>query len=259
MTNSFSSSTQKSIKNSFDGDSSSQFIEFAHKIASYAYQAGCTVTPFHQTDVPYFNSQSSEKKLEILAAMKVFVEICQLTLANDKRLNDTKALTWYALKHLNMRFTSDLFDKISDDDILEVYTYDNIQVFRNFKFLDLISYTIEDIFCRPWPELFVRHDLQKLSDVLAVIRKMATRQINETVSLEYLGAHQISEAHSALRYKYNYIVKHLSPLYDKDHHPIGYLFIESASIISPLMTDQEKEKLLNKFYDPTMLNDRAQI
>lgn len=241
----------------FDGSASNKFIELAYKIADYASQAGCEMWPFHQASVPYFSSQSHEKKQEILASMQVFIEICQLTLANGKKLDDTKSLAWYGLKHLDMRFTSDLLDKIVDGDILEVYTNDNIQIFRNFKFFELISYTIEDIFCRPWTELFIRHDLQKARDTLAIMKKISTREINSTVLLEYLGAHKIEEALSPLRYQYDYTIKYLSPLYDRDHHPIGYIMIEAASILNPVRTYAEKELLLNRFYNTKSID--AQI
>ncbi len=235
------------LKQQFDGNSSSRFIELAYELVALAEKAGCSIVPFYQSHIPYFNSQTDEKKRSILEAPQVFIDICHLTLTNGKKLDDTKALTWYGLKHLNLRFTSDLLERISDGDILEVYTNDNIQIFRNFKFFELTSYSIEDIFCRPWTDLFIRHDIDKAAKTLEVMKKMSTREIVNTISLEFIGAHKIEEALSPFRYQYDYTIKYLSPVYDKERHPVGYVMIESATILNPIKSHIEQELLLKNF------------
>jgi hypothetical protein len=231
-----------------DGNTSDKFVELALKIVEYAHQAGCAVRPLSYGSAPYFSAQTAEKKRDILSGMQVFVEICQLTLANGKKLDDARSLIWYGLSHLEMRFTSDLFDKITDGDIVEVYTSDNIQILRNFKFFEYTSYTIEDVYCRPWTDLFIRHDLEKASETLAVMKKMITKEISSTISLEYIGTHKIEEALSPFKYQYDYTIKYLSPLYDRGRNPLGYIMIESAKILNPVETDLEKERLLKNYY-----------
>jgi hypothetical protein len=107
---------------------------------------------------------------------------------------------------------------------------------------------LEDIFCRPWPELFDHKDPEKAGTILGTVQKFYTRESTDTISLSHMGNYGIQEAQSPFRFKYDYVIKYASPLMDSQMHPIGYILIEAADIVSPALDHQKKEQLLRDFY-----------
>lgn len=209
-----------------------QFIFYSEKIKKLAQTINIQLKTFDDATLPHFHNLPDYKRNEVLFAIKNFVHICETTLSNNKELSDTRSLTWFALKEMGLRFNSDIFSHISDTDVLEVYTNDNIQVFRNFRFLELISYTLEDIFCRPWTELFDHKNPEKIEKILEIASDYERCKSFDTISLNHLGTYSIEEVCSSNRFQYTYKMKYISPIRDENKRPFGYLVIESADIIN---------------------------
>jgi hypothetical protein len=50
----------------------------------------------------------------------------------------------------------EVYSRLSDGDVIEVYSPTFTQLFRNMRFLEICSYSILDIYMYEWPELYTR-------------------------------------------------------------------------------------------------------
>ncbi len=60
--------------------------------------------------------------------------------ASGENSKDSKMYLWRALKKLHLVPPADVLNYVTEEDIVEIYFLDEIQAFRNFKFMELTSY-----------------------------------------------------------------------------------------------------------------------
>jgi hypothetical protein len=73
----------------------------------------------------------------------------------DRPFNE-KQLAWMALRALGFVPPSDLFNRIGDDDLIEIYDRSGIQCYRSFSFAKFTTYSLEELMFNPWHILFKR-------------------------------------------------------------------------------------------------------
>lgn len=135
---------------------------------------------------------------------------------------------WLFLNKLKWQYPDELFEKLRDDDVVEVYSLEHTQIFRSFTFFQYCSYTLEDLQFRPWFELY-RRDEAVMRGALVWLDRVMKDQIHGICHLD-LPTHWISEIsssdpfHLQLKYKIGTILR------SGDGVPRGYLI--SNQIVS---------------------------
>ncbi len=128
---------------------------------------------------------------------------------------------WIFLNKLKWRYPDELFEKLRNDDVVEVYSMENTQIFRSYTFFKYCSYTLEDLNFRPWFELYQR-DESILKEALVWLDKVKRDEVPDLCHMD-LPAHWISEVSSSspfhLQIKYNL----LAILKSSDGVTQGYL------------------------------------
>lgn len=61
-----------------------------------------------------------------------------------------------ALKMYDLEAEGDFWNKLKKDDVIEVYSADNIQLFRTFNFFKISSYSLLDLLTNEWYHLWER-------------------------------------------------------------------------------------------------------
>lgn len=61
-----------------------------------------------------------------------------------------------ALKMYDLETDGDFWDKLQKDDVIEVYSSENIQLFRTFNFFKISSYSLLDLLTNEWYHLWER-------------------------------------------------------------------------------------------------------
>ena len=107
-------------------------------------------------ELPYFSNLPVAEQDRVLKELGIYVSICRHTLEMGFALEDSPRFTWVGLKRLGLIPPSDILSIIHKEDVIEIYNFQHCQVFRNFQFFKYCFYTIEEIFCRPWFELYER-------------------------------------------------------------------------------------------------------
>lgn len=225
-----------------------EFAALANKTVEYAIIAGSRLIPFSSPSMPFFNKLNHIDKLKVISELKSFNEICEQILSEGKALTDAKAMTWYALRKFNLHFPSDLFDFINDENVIEIYNRDNIQIFRNFNFFDVTSYTLEDLLCRPWVDLFSRLNSEHTMSIINTCNKFYSKELTAVTPLSHVGKHKIVETDSPFGLNVDAVVDFVAPIYDKTKYPAGFIAIETAQLTSVLPQGIVAEQLLKKYY-----------
>ncbi|MFM6927784.1 MAG: hypothetical protein ACKOX6_04930 [Bdellovibrio sp.] len=225
-----------------------EFTALAKQTVRFAMLASCNLKAFSGPNLPFFSKLGVLEQRNAIERLKVYNEICSDVLADGKSLKDSTALTWYALKKFNFIFSSDLFQYIHDDNVIEVYDRDNVQIFRNFHFFDVSSYTLEDLLCRPWTDLFMRANQDHTQAIINTCQKFYTKEVTTVTPLANVGTHRIIESDSPFSFQVDAVVDYLAPLYDKSRYPCGFIAIESANLASQRPEGEVAERLLQKYY-----------
>lgn len=69
-----------------------------------------------------------------------------------------KRYVWRTIRNLGATPKSDLLEHITESDYVEIYDNTGIQVFSNFEFCKLVTYSIEEVSFYPWTDLYTRDE-----------------------------------------------------------------------------------------------------
>lgn len=154
--------------------------------------------------------------------------------------------SWNAFKTLKLKPTTDFFSFLTDESVVEIYNAVGIQVFRNCKFFEICSYTLEDLYCRPWFELYER-DPQVISAITKQV-ELALSGKTKTLFFPELGIHGLNEKNSPFKYRLELEIDCIAPIIDEmGRFSSFFAAIETVKILNKL-TNTEKELRLADYY-----------
>lgn len=207
-----------------------RFKTLALRYRDFALQAGVELTPFRDESLPLFTEQTSERRSQILEALGVRVDVCEETVAQGKSVSDSPVLVWNALKKLKLRPTSDLFSSITGNRVVEVHSLEGVQLFSNFNYYRYTSYSLEDLYCAPWNELFA-HEPGSLEKLIGVVTKIATGEWTTTAPTG-IPPHRVSEARSEQGFEILLDMQLASPLFaEGTSTPVASVVLEEVSFV----------------------------
>lgn len=228
------------------------FIKESEEATRFLRSKGKNVEPFLSPTIPYFDILTFEKKEQVLERLRLFNNVCSAVLASRGDLNNPRVMLWHALQVLELTFPSDLFNYVSDEKIVEIYDRENIQIFRNLRFFDFTSYTLEDLFCRPWVDLFSRLECGQIGRITEAIEKIYKKETPSITPMTHIGRNHIIETCSPFRLNVDAVIDFVAPVFNKSHQAIGYIAIESGTLIGEVPTGKEAEALLLEYYNKHM-------
>lgn len=166
----------------------------------------------YRPGAPHFSNLPQAKQDEVLEYLRFYLELCMGQIAAGDRLSDNLSFTWRALKRLGFVPRSDLFNHLTDEDVIEIYNSDNRQLFRNLRFFDHCSYTLEELCTLEWWTLFER-DQKITMKLFEAAEKIFRGEITETIIPTDIEPHIIKETQSLECNSVLYQVRCASPLY----------------------------------------------
>ena len=209
-----------------------QFRTLSNEISKVADKVNVNIISYRDEGLPYFSKLSHHQQTEILGQLESYLRICNNTLEQYGTKNFSVQMTWSSLKDYGLIPCSDLFDKITAEDVIEIHDMNHKQIFRNFVYFKYCSYSIEDLHCLPWTELYYRpkEDLEQLTSYAEMVAKQPPKK---TLYCN-LGPHLIKELSSLSRYHILNTVKYYSPLFNKYGHMIAAIAIESPTLVDEI-------------------------
>jgi PAS domain-containing protein len=197
-------------------------------LARFLADEGVNKAPYFSPELPHFCSLSAAEREEVMEVLGHTLEIFEEVKSAGGTLADTPQLVWRSLRRLSWTPKSDVFDKISKSDVVEIYSTEHRGLFRNLAFYDFVSYSLEDVFARKWFDLFKREE-KKTAEIFEYVNRIFQNQIRETTAPGF-GHHFCYERHSPARLHYKMSIKHLSPVF-KDGKVAGIVAVETCEIV----------------------------
>jgi|GEM_PF-1298248 hypothetical protein len=226
----------------------SKFRILALEVAEFGRMAGVKVTPFQEDSLPHFSKLSSEQQLSAIHYLEKYHNICSAMLDRNEDLKSSYRIVWQALKEYELRPPSNLFDDLKNDYVIEIYDIaSNTQLFRNFKFFTFCSYSLEDLACRPWPELFER-DMNSFAEMMVPVQGTFSGKIWKDFRRPIKN--YMKEIDSIFHYEMNYALLAAYPLRALNGAVEAFLVVEDAELLNP-PTPREEEALFFKHNPPT--------
>jgi len=134
----------------------------------------------------------------------------ELATARESATDSTRQL-WRFLKLNNLTPCSDLFDKVHENDMIQVYSPEQLLLFASTNLYDYVSFTMEQLYTQTWYESTKRDpEIEQLLAKAAM--KLFSGEIKETVS-PGAPVHQIEEVNTEKQIKSQMNIKWISPVY----------------------------------------------
>lgn len=126
------------------------------------------------------------------------------------------------MKFLGLTAPSDCLDQLQSGDLIEGYSLERLQVFRNLQFMEYTSHSLVDIMTIEWPELFDRSKV--IEDQMIAYCNETLWTNNKTIPFN-IPAHFMRELRTDERRLYEIRFKTLSPLFSGPDRPFGFMGI----------------------------------
>lgn len=202
------------------------FKEIAAQTSRLLATGGVKVKAY-KDQLPYFSALDLAGKREVLTKITFYHDLCAEHVSDGHSLKDTPSFTWRALKKLGLAPTSNLFSEMREDDVIEVYSLENVQLFRNFRYFEFCSYTLEEIYCLEWWNLYQRDD-DIMPKFLAFIERIVKGEYPQGVE-PGLDSHVVKEAQSEEKLVMDYFLRWVGPLYE-DKKIVAFIVLEEARL-----------------------------
>jgi len=140
-------------------------------------------------------------------------------------LDNEKALLSACARRLGVVFHSDVIDKITTEDVIEVYNHDLIQIYRSLSFFNLCSYSLTDLLTNEFYELYER-SVQVNSHLIKAGEILQARPYSlEPVDLSDIPRHLMREKLSEQKISFFVEFKKMYPIYTISGAFYGYLIV----------------------------------
>jgi hypothetical protein len=193
-----------------DFQNETSFMNLSTQLSAFLRQEGISNRAYNPGLV-HFKALDAEKKRAALRHLEFYNSLCLDHQMQQQALRDSQKFTWRALSKFGFTPPSDLLNKISREDVVEIYSEDHIQLFRNFEFFEVCSYTLEELFCIEWWNLFVRPP-----EINGQLLNMAHQLLAGKAPKGFQGGvpvHVLTEASSESRFAIHFDMQYLMPLY----------------------------------------------
>lgn len=204
----------------------------ALRSALYQYKNYLRMFRIHPKPPPPFFEKtflagSDEQQKIFIARFELHNELFASCIQPGKSMPDDKMFIWSLFKKLDLRPPSNLMDKIEIEDYIEIRDKNGVQIFGNFEFLTLLSYSVEEVFWYSWEDLFARDEIVTQKIVAAFVKSVssASGPFDPEVP-EHVGFEK-----SAEKRKYSVKMKMFSPVFSKSHQPDYMLATSKIQIL----------------------------
>jgi hypothetical protein len=218
-------------------------------IAEMAQASNIKLVAHRPESFIYYQTLPVLRKQEILRSCESYYQICVNTLDEGRPLSDTRALLWSSLKYFGFVPTADLMDFVTDERTVELYDAEGRQIFRNFKFMEICSYTLADVLLYPWWELFRREE-EVVAVLIGEMKTILSGEITTTMPSAN-PYHRATEVFSERRHELDMRVEYLSPMFSRaNKRPAGFVCIADVKVAGCERLQQLVERPRLQVVDP---------
>lgn len=189
---------------------SAEFQRLAVLYCKLINHFGFNARPFRKDRPLRFESSSTQQKMRAIAYLDANIEILNECVASGESPSNSAQMLWRILKKIKATPEMDIFDKIEDGDVVEVYYDDHVQIFRNLEFFNYCSFTIDELLCGKWYNLYKRDFVTTLK-MLRMAFKLLTKRLEVTTAWS-VPEHVFDEVGSEEKLRHSIVLKYVSPI-----------------------------------------------
>lgn len=221
---------QPAIAQGHSTDSVKQFRELALRFVALVGEEGTKATAFHSESLPHFSALNPDEQRAAIAELAGMLEIYDEIKAEGKKLHDTPQLLWRSLRKLGYVWESDFFDKIEDGDVVQLMTTVGFRFcFWNLRLVEMVSFTIEQLFCTSWWLLGRREpDVSPL--ITESVMDVLTERRPGTIAVNHIPEHIATERETQELLSFRIRLKYLSPV-RREGKIVGLLCTNGADFV----------------------------
>lgn len=214
-----------SIQTKVGGNSVTRFLELLDRYEAYLRSAGKKVSRSAPAEGErLFLALSFEHRQRLISRLETELALFDEAVANGERLTDSPKLVWRYFRKTGYTPCSDIFGKITDSDIVELYGLEQMHLFQNLNFFDWVSTTLEQIYCLPWYQNSTREPAAEQS-LANLAGKILAGEVPGTVHPD-VGWHVVRECGEEA-YEFDFHIKWASPVHS-DGRVVGILVVCEA-------------------------------
>lgn len=206
-----------------------EFKNLLEKFCTLAKAEGVDLTPYTGEGPRFFALLPQAQKTLVLDSFRAYVEVCAEVVAQGASLRDDRIIVWRVLQRLKLHPPSDLMQEIKEGEVIEIYNSDFVQIFRNLRFFEICSYTLDELLSRPLWELVEREE-----SITGMIVHQASKLLSGTINGLFqfdVPEHSIYERESVGRNKITVKLTIGAPLWNALGTPtalINFLHVSSC-------------------------------
>ena len=187
---------------------STEFLRLSHEFCALLNQIGIDIIPSRTPHNLKFNKRSLAHQKKVIAYLDMNISILKECIADGHTDPTPRLLLWKLFKKIGSAPSDDLFDKILDDDLVEVYFTDHTPIFRSTKFYRETSYTVDEALCSTWYG-FCRRNIVITLKLMKTILNFIRKDHHQTLSYN-LPSHNIDELGTEREYRHWMTMKYIS-------------------------------------------------
>lgn len=172
-----------------------EFIDLSVKLQKVLGKEGLFIIPFEEPGLPFFSNLSPDQRTQIISQIKTLLELSEDMQAHNLKVTEPANLIRAFFKKFNLHAPTWVVDSITKHDIVDVWNLDSRLIIASFNFFDICSYSLEELFCRPWAELFSR-DTDIHIQIFQLCRSLLNGEITQPVDMTYIPQHQVRETYA---------------------------------------------------------------
>lgn len=190
---------------------------------------------------PLYSKLDSTSQKMILDHLNSYIGIIKTTNAKPTDAEFDKKFIWNSFKQHNLKPTDEIFNYYKDGCVVEFYSAQGIQVFRNFNFFSLCSYTLEEVFTQPWFELYDR-DPAITEAILAKSEPLFSGKISHAFDPD-IDEHYLVEKRSGKNNLIKIKLNTFIPIKSKNSAEIIVAAVEKGDVISATKTSMNNSTI----------------
>jgi hypothetical protein len=176
-----------------------RFYAGLEHLSELMLKTGIDVKPYPEDgNRTIFPRYDEVRQLRVLLSLENYISICERTMDDGFTLKDPRAFNWRILKYMNYTVKDDLLNyQFENDDFVELYGMDGKLLFADIRFFATVSYSLMDLYCHTWEELYEREP-EMTAYLAQEAEKILSGQVTETIILN-IREHRIAEIFSPLK------------------------------------------------------------
>ncbi len=168
------------------------FVSLILKLQDELGKRGIEKAPF--SGLKYFSNLDQETKLLVVGFLTNYCKVIENIAEITEEMSDDLKFIWSAIKTYSFIPPSDFLSTYEKGSVFEIYNGQGQQIFRNFEFFNVVSYSLEQIFCLAWFEAYYR-DEALTEQMFGAVVKVMSGEIDQTV-INPIPTHNIKELQS---------------------------------------------------------------